>query len=106
MATGDITSLPKWAQREFGRLQMKLRDSEKANELLRQENPESRVQVGFDEMYLPENVSIYFRVGEDAADKIGVRIKNGKLDVNGYGGRISIHPQATNSAEIELHPRF
>lgn len=102
MAAGDITSLPKWAQREFSKLQYKLSEVESQNEILRGERPKSRVQVGFDDVYLPDKRSIYFRVGEGDADKIGVVIREGMLSINGYGGAIAIHPEATNSAKIEL----
>lgn len=106
MAVGDITSLPKWAQQEFARVNMRLQEAEAANVILQGEYPKSRVQVGFDEVYLPDNRSIYFRTGENEHEKIGVRVKDGKLDINGYGGRIAILPTSSNSAEIELIDRF
>lgn len=99
MAVGDISSLPKWAQQAFSAVQGRLRAVEAENAILKGEHPESRVQIGFDGVYLPDRQTIYFRTGDDKFDRIGVRVADGKLHVSGYG-TLAIHPSASNTVDI------
>lgn len=107
MAVGDISSLPKWAQKEYYRMKMQRDAAQEKVNLLQSELGETRVQLGMDGIYLPDTRSIYFRTGEDDHERIYVKLTVDKeLEVTASAhGQMVMVPVVSNSVRFKILPR-
>lgn len=103
---GDITKLPKWAQRDIQRLESDLRHTkQELREMQAHDGAPTEVFIwkGTDMVPLPRRTQIRFlvRAGEEHGPSFDVSIRDGRLRI--YGSRwYAIHPSASNTIDIKI----
>ena len=94
---GDVSKLPKWAQRHIETLEMRVREERaKTDEALAL----SDLQVGRDRhvMVAPSNKTLFF---DADGDGISVKHEKGVLKIRaGWGSSLSVRPVVSNEIRV------
>lgn len=103
----DKSKLPKWAQQEMERLEnsaeyhkARLRESLGDNDQV----SDTQIYMGYQEdlVGLPSGTPIRFKL---SYGKVEVRVNEGRLEVTGVNGALSIFPHVTNVVQVAVVPR-
>lgn len=105
----DRSKLPKWAQQELDRLDSAVEyHKSRLAESLGQgaESSDTEVYMGYKEkpVGLPDGTPVHFKL---SYGRVGVRVKDGKLEVSGLGvgGGLAIFPHVSNLVNVSVVPR-
>lgn len=103
----QFEKLPKWAQSEILRLEMNKRElEEKIKQFSGETETNTFIMDGLDEMPLPKNSCVRFKVGPNNSNSVSVYIRhNGEIDFNSdsrIGQSMVILPRAANQFYINF----
>lgn len=106
--SGDISKLPKWAQKHIERLQRNLEDARRSNAAM-----QGKLEGGcsgkvyrrdlMEEFKLPDDGVYCFNVGGSIIN-VSIREEHGGdvLNISGYNRTLEIEPRASNSIYLRL----
>lgn len=101
MNSGNINTLPKWAQEEIKLLTMRLKEANDKLDLIYRNEPSNVTLVDIEKNrpLLPNSI---IRFSLDSRRSIDVRIREEKLYMNAAFGRLIIIPEAANCVELDV----
>lgn len=75
--------------------------------VLQGQTGETRVRIGLDGVYLPDNRSIYFQMGENKHERIYVKLnRDNELEVSASAvGSMAMLPVVSNAVKFKILPR-